>query len=175
MTARPLGPDGQQLGPQLLYVIGVPGASLVKIGIAASPAVRLEDLRRGADRTLCPEGIDRTALAVLYQQPGGRRLELALHRRFAARRVLGEWFDLGPLAVSLIRSAIREPREAQARAEDVAGWKPRRRSPRVIDHKAAAAKLAAEFAVNLPERRPAGPDVVRIPVRLCNPRRLVDL
>lgn len=141
------------LGPQMLYVFGPRDAGLVKIGISGCPSKRLEDLQRGHDQTLCPPGIRRPTLVLLHQQPGGRRLELRLHRRFAHRRVHGEWFDLGPLAVSLIRSACREPGETAAASADAIGWKPRRGSSRVIDHRLAAERLAFEFGVELHKRR----------------------
>jgi len=91
-----------------LYVAGTPGHYLVKIGIADCPRLRIETLRRNSDETLIPHDVDRSMIQVLYQQRGGRRLELALHRRLRHRRVLGEWFDLGPIAVPLIKSLIRE-------------------------------------------------------------------
>lgn len=93
-----------------LYVIGAPGRSLVKIGIADCPTLRLASLQKAYDPTLMPHDVDRAALRVLHQEPGGRDLELGLHRCFAARRLSGEWFDLGPLAVSLVRSAARDLR-----------------------------------------------------------------
>jgi hypothetical protein len=80
----------------------------VKIGIADCPRLRIASLRWRYDDTLIPADVDRSTIQVLYQQSGGRRLELALHRRLRHRRVIGEWFDLGPIALPLIKSLIRE-------------------------------------------------------------------
>lgn len=93
---------------RLLYVIGVPGCPIVKIGISDCPSARVRALRLVSDVTLAPASVDRAALVVLHQQSGGRALERALHRRFASRHVVGEWFDLGVLAVPLVRSAARD-------------------------------------------------------------------
>lgn len=161
--------NGQRLGPMCLYVIGLPQQGVVKIGMSAHPAGRLRLLQGGRDGTLCPEWIDRSALVVLHQQPGSRRLELKLHRRFGSRRVIGEWFDLGPVAASLVRSAAADP--AQGVVEPAA-WKPRRRSSRIVDHRAAADRLAAEFGVTLPERKTRA-SFVTGPVPVCAPRLLV--
>jgi hypothetical protein len=97
-----------------LYLIGIPGNSMVKIGISDNPTARLRGLARAGEGTLVPCSIDRGALMLLHQEPGGRRLELALHRYFAHRRVLGEWFDLGPVAVPLICAVVREMKRARA-------------------------------------------------------------
>lgn len=91
-----------------LYVIGAPSSPLVKIGVSDCPRLRLRDLRQATDTTLAPSALNRGALILLHQEPGGRAQELALHRYFAHRRVIGEWFDLGPVAVPLIKSVLRE-------------------------------------------------------------------
>lgn len=167
--------NGQRLGPLHLYVIGEPEQGIVKIGLSGHPAGRLKGLRTGVDRTLCPNGINRSRLVVLYQQPGSRRLELALHRRFGSRRVIGEWFNLGPVAASLVRSA---PADTSPEVREPAAWKPRHRSSRIIDHRAAAARLAGEFAAAVPERRRPAPPAPApapgsTPVPVCAPRVLV--
>ncbi len=138
---------GQTLGPLHLYVIGERRQGVVKIGLSAHPAGRLKNLQSGTDRTLCPKGINRSQLVLLHQQPGSRRLELALHRRFGSRRIVGEWFDLGPVAASLVRSAAAD---SAPEVREPAAWKRRRRSPLIIDHRAAAVRLAAEFGLELP-------------------------
>lgn len=93
-----------------LYVVGVPDCPIVKIGIADCPSARVRAFRLVSDLTVLPAAMEihRADLVVLHQEPGGRRLERALHRRFASRRVAGEWFDLGVVAVPLVRSAARE-------------------------------------------------------------------
>lgn len=97
-----------------LYVAGVPGNPVVKIGISDCPTRRIIRMRVATDGTIVPPVVDRSLIEVLYQQPGGRPLERALHRHFASRRVAGEWFDLGPLAVHMIKDLIREIHAAWA-------------------------------------------------------------
>jgi hypothetical protein len=91
-----------------LYLIGSRGHDVIKIGISDCPSSRIQDLSRQSDRTLIPGCVDRSTIQVLHQEPGGRRLELALHRHFRGRQVLGEWYDLGPVGVPLVKSVIRE-------------------------------------------------------------------
>ncbi|MCX4581352.1 GIY-YIG nuclease family protein [Streptomyces sp. NBC_01571] len=64
----------------------------MKIGTASDVAARLRDLQCGSP----------VRLHVMWQTRGGRDLELALHQRFSAYRVHGEWFDFGedhPVAI----------------------------------------------------------------------------
>lgn len=68
-----------------VYLIGSPDVRMVKIGMSADPKVRLEDMQTGSP----------VRLHLLWQTPGGRALEAALHAYFAAYRTHGEWFDFG--------------------------------------------------------------------------------
>ncbi|MFI1734973.1 GIY-YIG nuclease family protein [Streptomyces acidicola] len=75
-----------------VYLVGAVGARAVKIGTAADVAGRLRDLQCGSP----------VQLHIMWQTRGGRDLERALHKRFAAYRVHGEWFDFGddhPVAI----------------------------------------------------------------------------
>lgn len=54
----------------------------IKIGVAADPEKRLQELATGSAG----------ALTILRTEPGGARRELALHKKFSADRVRGEWF-----------------------------------------------------------------------------------
>jgi hypothetical protein len=67
-------------GP-LIYFIG--GGDLVKIGWAADPMRRMDDLQTGSP----------VRLKLLGFYPGGLAMERALHARFSAARAHGEWFD----------------------------------------------------------------------------------
>lgn len=68
-----------------VYVIGVPGRSVAKIGIATDTSRRLANLQ-----TSHPE-----RLALLWRVPGSRELEIEFHKHFHGQRLMGEWFDFG--------------------------------------------------------------------------------
>ena len=70
----------------VVYVIGNADNRLVKIGTTTASA----DKRLSGIQTMSP-----SLLSVLWTTPGGRELEQELHRRFAAERRHGEWFDFG--------------------------------------------------------------------------------
>ncbi|MFF5853977.1 GIY-YIG nuclease family protein [[Kitasatospora] papulosa] len=78
------------------YLIGAEGSELVKIGHARNPQRRLAGLQTGQP----------AQLTLLWSQVGD--YERALHRKFAAYRVRGEWFDLTPLGspVEIVRAAV---------------------------------------------------------------------
>lgn len=80
-----------------VYVIGAVGVQAVKIGWATNPTRRLMEFQIG-----CP-----LPLSILWTFPTSRAvaLESALHKRFAAQRLRGEWFDLGVDAARLVREA----------------------------------------------------------------------
>ncbi|MDH6489698.1 GIY-YIG nuclease family protein [Streptomyces sp. SAI-127] len=65
-----------------VYVIGSPQFRPVKIG-KGNPAERLAELQTG----------NPFPLVILWTGPGELALEQALHARFAAYRVRGEWFE----------------------------------------------------------------------------------
>lgn len=72
--------------PVSVYVIGVPGSSLVKIGKSVDPQARLRTIRH----------MSPVPLTVLWSTPGSQNLEQRLHQVFASLRCHGEWFDFGP-------------------------------------------------------------------------------
>jgi hypothetical protein len=75
----------------------------VKIGRSRNPEQRVKTF--GA--TLTPEGVDWRKGRLLGLIPGGAAVENALHQRFAAHRVVGEWFHLEPVS-SAIAALIDE-------------------------------------------------------------------
>jgi len=68
-----------------VYLIGSEVIRPVKIGVSNDPEARLDDLQTGSP----------VPLLLLWQAHGGQGLESALHKRFAAHRTHGEWFDFG--------------------------------------------------------------------------------
>jgi hypothetical protein len=67
-----------------VYFIQAVNGGLIKIGVATDPAARLAEIQR-----MCP-----IPLRILAVRPGvGQPGEAALHRRFAAARRHGEWFE----------------------------------------------------------------------------------
>lgn len=81
-----------------VYLIGVPGKSIAKIGKAQDTAKRLASLQTSHHERL----------SVLWKTPGGRELERMLHNYFGRKRLEGEWFDFGD----------EDPIEAVSRAVD---------------------------------------------------------
>ncbi len=53
-----------------------------------------------------PEGIERARLEVLARLSVPRRIEWAVHRRLAARAIVGEWYDLGGCPVEMFDQAV---------------------------------------------------------------------
>jgi hypothetical protein len=73
----------------------------VKIGVAASPAKRLQNLQTGHHERL----------ALICTIPNGHRLEGVLHERFAEGCIRGEWFradtpGLGALISDLLHDRV---------------------------------------------------------------------
>ena len=68
----------------LVYFIEAVGADRVKIGVAADPALRMQQLQTSSGHPL----------ALIGSIRGGRAVERALHTRYAAFRISGEWFYL---------------------------------------------------------------------------------
>ncbi|MFF3085608.1 GIY-YIG nuclease family protein [Streptomyces nojiriensis] len=69
--------------PDRVYLIGDAKTMKVKIGIASDPKRRLSEIQTGNPARL-------VIFAVFH---GNARIERALHKRFATRRLSGEWFD----------------------------------------------------------------------------------
>jgi hypothetical protein len=76
---------GSSADTRSVYFIQAATGGLVKIGVAGDPVARLAEIQR-----MCP-----IPLRILGTLPGvGQAGESALHRRFAAERRHGEWFEL---------------------------------------------------------------------------------
>lgn len=75
----------------------------VKIGIAEDPEVRLRAMQTGSP----------FELRILATSEGGRSVESALHKKFAASRSHGEWFEPCDELMEFIRS-IQEMEERYA-------------------------------------------------------------
>ena len=78
-----------------LYFIQHDDDGPIKIGIAADPARRLESLQVG----------NPVALRLLAHRPGALELEMDLHRRLAAFRIRGEWFNAVPDVMAEVEKA----------------------------------------------------------------------
>lgn len=126
-----------------VYVIGTRTAAPVKIGVSHDPTARLETIRTG---TGCktPEGIDLSALEVLYRCEGDRQMERALHFRFRNLRVVGEWFNLHPAVA---------PREVRMAASEMP-WLGTPGQPQRVEPQQQKPE-AAVVQVRQPARRPA--------------------
>lgn len=111
----------------MIYVIGTPGSTVVKIGYTAGkPADRLSALQIGNPQPL----------AALWNCEGDKVLENHLHATFHEYRIRGEWFDLEPLGdpVDAVRTAVNAAPATLLRA-------PRFRSPAVRAVPPAAPRL----------------------------------
>lgn len=79
---------------ELVYVLGEPEGSAIKIGVARDVRARIATLQIGNPHRL----------RLRYVLPGGRPLERALHRFLGDAHLHGEWFDsaLAPRHMDLI-------------------------------------------------------------------------
>lgn len=84
----------------VVYLVGVVGDRVAKIGTTINLKARLKALQASTPRPL----------SVLWSAPGGRGLESWLHARFAGCRRHGEWFDLGRDPVAVVESEARRYR-----------------------------------------------------------------
>jgi hypothetical protein len=105
---------------EVVYVLGSPGSSIVKIGRTTNLAQRVGNIQR----------MSPLPLVVLWTHPGGHELETQLHRHFASKRSHGEWFvfDSGDPA-QLVQDAVSQQ-----------PWRKPRKVP-VVGAKAAKVKL----------------------------------
>jgi hypothetical protein len=79
-----------------LYVIGVVGATPIKIGVSVDPKERLAYLQTGSP----------LPLVLLWKIPGSFELEGDLHTFFDPYRLHGEWFEFGSVdPVALVAAA----------------------------------------------------------------------
>lgn len=107
-----------------VYLIGVPGKSVAKIGTAQDTAKRLASIQTSHHERL----------SVLWRTRGGRPLERRLHDYFGDSRLTGEWFDFrGEDPVKTLQQAVLElgseaghaPPSTDPAGEDVAPEMPR--------------------------------------------------
>jgi hypothetical protein len=83
----------------VVYLIGEANSSVAKIGTSVDASVRLAALQTGSP----------VRIHLLATAAGTTALENALHKRFSALCVHGEWFDFGQRdRVEAFRSAVAE-------------------------------------------------------------------
>jgi hypothetical protein len=80
-----------------VYLLYETGEGYHKIGITANPRVRFYSITRGT-----PHRVDLLHL-IACEGLQNRKLESELHKRYAAKRIKGEWFQLDPADVEAIR------------------------------------------------------------------------
>lgn len=91
----------RQITPQRVYFIEDEAGDCIKIGVARRPRSRLSELQTG----------HASKLRLIAHVPGGKDLEAELHRRFAAHRIRGEWFERAPAILDEIER-LSPPSEA---------------------------------------------------------------
>ncbi|MET9690381.1 GIY-YIG nuclease family protein [Streptomyces sp. NPDC006514] len=97
--------------PDRVYLLGDAKTMKVKIGIASDPKRRLSEIQTGNPARL-------VIFAVFH---GNARTERALHKRFATRRLSGEWFDfvgLDPVQAVTAAGLTRDTAYPLWKAED---------------------------------------------------------
>lgn len=81
-----------------VYLFGAAGTQAVKIGKASNVKSRL---------SCCQVGSPLPLVLLWHEQVvNAERVEVQLHHHFRDKRVRGEWFDLGPDPVSVVREAF---------------------------------------------------------------------
>lgn len=99
MRLPPMPPG--KFGRDVLYVIGQPGTSIVKIGVTQNVPSRLKNIQTGSP----------VRLAVRWWHVGSYDLERTLHDEFQDCKLEGEWFDFGVEEPELIvESAVERLR-----------------------------------------------------------------
>lgn len=92
-----------------VYLIGPADSSVAKIGRSTEVKNRLRSLQNSSP----------ARLVLLWSTPGGKALENALHRHFAAIRMHGEWFDFASLdRVDSVTNAVASLPDLDELAED---------------------------------------------------------
>lgn len=84
----------------MVYFIRDDANGRIKIGTSLNPLGRLRELQTG----------NGTRLRLMSISPGGRAAERSYHKTFAARRLIGEWFDDSDRSITriLLMSKSRE-------------------------------------------------------------------
>ncbi len=83
-----------------VYFVQAASGGPIKIGISNDPLGRLAQLQTGHPG----------ALVILAVVPGGRQLELDLHKKFAKHRIHGEWFSPTPELLEIVGNADKTAR-----------------------------------------------------------------
>jgi hypothetical protein len=91
-AARPKQPK-----PSMVYFVQAESGP-IKIGVSVKTLDRLSALQGGSHERL---------RLMAYIDGGTRELETALHRRFRAHRISGEWFSPAPELLDFIRAHAR--------------------------------------------------------------------
>lgn len=99
----------EDLGDKDEQVYVISGGGKVKIGASVLPLDRLANLQTGSPMPL--------SLVWRIACPNARKLERALHRRYAAHHSHGEWFEAGPVLADLAGLARLGPCEFSRRSE----------------------------------------------------------
>ena len=93
-----------------VYVIGSDDDGPVKIGVSAEPLARMRDLQTSNPHKL----------SLLVKIRGSREDETALHQRFAASRLTGEWFSRSTTIRDFVTEANARLHAPQLRQERLA-------------------------------------------------------
>lgn len=93
----------------MIYFIREAAGGRIKIGFAVDPWSRMKSLQTGA-----PCDLEMMAI-----QAGDRKAERDLHRKFAADRLRGEWFQASPPLTAYVASLDKPCLRAESRRSRV--------------------------------------------------------
>lgn len=80
----------------------------IKVGYTATGTMsRLETIKKSGG-VIIPRGMDFTRTTLIGDMPGDMKDERAIHKRFAAIRVAGEWFEATPELTEYINSNLEK-------------------------------------------------------------------
>jgi hypothetical protein len=103
----------------MIYVIIAPESNIMKIGVSSDPQRRLDNLR----------GSFPFPLEILYVIPkASYREERKLHWELREHRLQGEWFEVTPESMRLLRSAL-----SKYPLFDAKGWQAQTTAPSVLN------------------------------------------
>lgn len=96
----PMLEEREDMGP---FVYFIRHGDCIKVGTSINPAARLRQLSRVDDKTLRPLALGTPELVACI--PGSVRHEREWHRRFASKRIVGEWFVIDDELISAVSEA----------------------------------------------------------------------
>lgn len=111
--------SGTRRKSHLVYFAEAVGLNLIKIGVAADVAKRLEGLRTG-----CP-----VPIKLLGTMPGDVEIERFLHQDLAPHRTHGEWFRKSPEVEHYV-DCLDKPRLPSESAQRAIDWEKRTKAHR---------------------------------------------